>query len=213
MPSTSVTTIDILRHGRTQADDILRGRIDVKLSEIGFKQMQQRVAPYINQHDNSEASAPWQQLISSPLQRCAQFADHLQQQHGTPVSIDHGFLEMDFGDWDGRDLNELQAENPKLFTNIWKKPEQYSPPNGENIQDFSARITEAWQALIDQYSGQHILLICHGGVIRALLGGILQAPLSSLSRFQVPYASMSRVKIHHHDDEQPWPQLVFHNPH
>ena len=200
-----VTTIDLLRHGRTQADDILRGRIDVPLSEMGYQQMCDSVEPYT-------ADIPWQRLITSPLQRCAHFAEQLQSQHGTPVSTHQGFLEIDFGDWDGRDLKELKAEDPEFFNNVWSKPHEYSPPNGESFTDFMTRISNALDSVLQQHSGEHVLVICHGGVIRALLGLIMQTPLSSLSRIDVPYACLSRIRVHHQPGKDYWPQLVFHNP-
>ena len=206
MPN-SITTIDLLRHGQTVADDILRGRIDVPLSDNGYQQMQASVAPHI------EKEFPWQGLITSPLQRCAKFAHDLAQQHDRKVETHHGFLEMDFGDWDGRPLSELKAENPELFTRIWRDPQHHQLPGGETFQDFAQRISTAWSELVVKYHGQHILLICHGGVIRALLRDIMQTPLTSLSRIMVPYACMSRIQIHHHAGETPWPQLVFHNAH
>ncbi|MEE8057406.1 MAG: histidine phosphatase family protein [Pseudomonadales bacterium] len=206
MSSNPVTTIDLLRHGQTQADDILRGRIDVPLSENGYQQMQDRVAPYIN------PEFPWQQIITSPLQRCAQFANNLAEQHRSPINVHEGFLEIDFGDWDGRSFDELKAEDAELFSKIWIEPHKYRPPNGETFQAFSSRINTAWQGILQQHCGKHILLICHGGVIRALLSNIMQTPLTSLSRIDVPYACLSRIRVHHHLGQSDWPQLIFHNP-
>ena len=187
MSSHSITTIDLLRHGQTRADDILRGRIDVPLSENGYQQMRDRVTPFIH------SSLPWQQLITSPLQRCAAFA-------------------QDLGDWDGRPFAELKQEDPVLFSKVWREPHKYSPPNGESFQAFSTRISSAWDSLLQQYAGEHILLICHGGVIRALLGHIMQTPLTALSRIEVPYACLSRIRVHHQPGKSHWPQLIFHNP-
>ena len=206
-PDFQTTTIDILRHGQTVADDILRGRIDVPLSDNGYQQMHNRLSRLM------EPSAPWQQIVTSPLQRCSVFAHDMQQQHGTPVSINDGFLEMDFGDWDGQTFEDLKAQDPVLFSKIWRQPHLYTPPNGEPFTDFSARIGSAWQNLLDQHNGEHILLICHGGVIRALLGHIMETPLTALSRIEVPYACLSRVKVHHQQGQAHWPQLVFHNLH
>lgn len=212
MPTDFVTTIDILRHGQTQADEILRGRIDVPLSSIGYQQMQLRLAPFISSSTTNPV-VPWQQIISSPLQRCAQFSHDLARQYSSAIDIDPGFLEMDFGDWDGRPLEELKNEDPDLFQRVWSQPHKYNPPNGESFQQFSQRIHTAWGSLLSQYSGKHILLVCHGGVIRALLAHVMQTPLTALSRIEVPYACLSRVKVYYQQDQEPWPQLVFHNHH
>lgn len=199
------TTIDLLRHGQTTVDDILRGRIDVPLSTQGYQQMLDRLDDYI------AAGFPWQQLITSPLQRCAKFAQDLSEQHGSPIAIDHGFLEMDFGDWDGRRFDELRAENPELFTRVWREPHNYSPPNGESFEAFRGRVTAAWNQMVERHRGQHVLLICHGGVIRALIATLMQTPLTTMSRIDVPYACLSRVRVHHQSGEELWPELVFHN--
>lgn len=207
MTNDVITTVDLLRHGQTIADDILRGRIDVPLSDSGYQQMRLRVAPYLN------AGFPWQHLVTSPLQRCARFAEDLGREHAATVIVDHGFLEMDFGDWDGRPFAELKQENPELFARIWREPHKYGPPNGESFDSFMERITGAWNALVERHRGEHLLLICHGGVIRGLLAAIMQTPLSSLARIDVPYACLSRIRVHHEPGAEHWPQLIFHNPH
>lgn len=207
MSELTPTTIDLLRHGRTTADDILRGRIDVPLSEQGYQQMLDRVAPYLSD------GFPWQQLVTSPLQRCARFTRELGEQHGAAVAVDEGFLEMDFGDWDGHSLQDLHRNNPQAFGRVWREPDRYSPPNGESFPEFVQRIGAAWDRLIERHQGQHILLVCHGGVIRALLTLVMQTPLTSLGRIDVPYACLSRVRVQHSHREPHLPQLIFHNPH
>lgn len=208
MSTTEVTTIDLLRHGETQPNDILRGRIDVELSEHGYQQMSNRIDLCLN------PTAPWQHLITSPLRRCAQFAEDLSTQISCSHSIDDSFVEIDYGDWDGRSFDDIKNDDPLLFEKVWTQPHKYSPPNGETFQQFYARINQAWQDLLHVYKGKHVLLICHGGVIRALLGVVMQTPLTALSRMEVPYACLSQIKIYHHREEDaPWPQLVFHNKH
>jgi alpha-ribazole phosphatase len=206
MSSHQVTIVDLLRHGQTTADDILRGRVDVPLSEAGYQQMQDSICAY------TEPELPWQHIITSPLQRCAKFAEDMHHQYDSPLITDPGFLEMDFGDWDGRSFEDLRAEDPDLFSKIWREPNKYNPPNGESFIDFSVRISSAWESVVQQHSGKHILIVCHGGVIRALLGHIMQTPLTALSRIDVPYACLSRIKVHHQKGEPNWPQLIFHNP-
>jgi len=202
----SITTVDILRHGRTVNDDILRGRTDTALRAEGFQQM-------LDQTDRLLAAGPppWQHVHSSPLQRCRQFATHINTQLNIPITLNDGFVEMDYGDWDGQTFTHISATDGELFTNVWRAPQLHSPPNGERFQDFCQRTAAAWQQLLDQHRGQHILLVSHGGVIKSLLAAILQAPLATHSQIEVPYACISRIQIHHLPDNADWPQLVFHN--
>jgi alpha-ribazole phosphatase len=200
------TTIDILRHGRTTADDIFRGQVDTPLADEGYQQMLNSLAPF------RQEQSPWQLVVSSPLQRCHNFASDLAQDIEVEILAQRGFIEMDYGDWDGRRFKEVKAEDPELFKNVWQKPYDYAPPNGETFHEFYERIDGAWQTMVDDHQGKHILLVCHGGVIRALLGKLMQAPLTALSRVDVPYASLSQIKIYHQDGAADWPQLSFHQP-
>ncbi len=199
------TVIDLLRHGRTTADNILRGHVDTPLSAEGYAQMQQSLA-------SLQSAPPWQKVICSPLQRCANFAHDIAASINCTAQTNHGFIEMDFGDWDGRCMTELSAEYPELYSKVWASPGEHDIPGAETFQQFSQRVHSAWRQLIDDSRGQHILLVTHNGVIRALLGQLLQAPLSALARIDVPYACLSRITVYHDDGHADWPQLTFHRP-
>ena len=58
--------LDLLRHGETEQGG-LRGSLDDALTDKGWAQMRQAVAE----------AGPWEVLVSSPLQRCARFAEEL----------------------------------------------------------------------------------------------------------------------------------------
>ena len=61
------TVIDLLRHGESIGGRRYRGQQDDALSELGWEQMWQSVGG----HD------AWQQIVTSPLQRCHTFATAL----------------------------------------------------------------------------------------------------------------------------------------
>ena len=171
--------------------------------------MQDKLAFFIRHTEATQV--PWQRIISSPLSRCAWFGQQLAEQHQLPLKTDDGFKEIDFGDWDGKPIEQIRQQQTTLFTKMIREPGRYRPPNGESFLQFQARVEQSWQQLINDYRGQRILLICHGGVIRALIAAVMQTPLNTLSRIETPYACLSQICIHHHADEADWPQLIFHN--
>ena len=69
-------TVDFLRHGEPVGGEVLRGRIDHPLSDLGWSQMQ-KAAALCAELKTSAATPRWTHLISSPLQRCRVFAEHL----------------------------------------------------------------------------------------------------------------------------------------
>ncbi len=85
----------------------------------------------------------------------------------------------------------------------------YPMTGGEPVSDFDQRVGAAWNALLERYRGQQVLLVAHGGTIRMVLRQVLDLPLRNLWRFEVPYAALSRVRRYNDPDADP--QLVFLN--
>ncbi|ROS05343.1 alpha-ribazole phosphatase/probable phosphoglycerate mutase [Sinobacterium caligoides] len=197
-----LTTIDLLRHGACEGGEIFRGSSDVSLSDQGWQQMSAAV--------ESEAP-PWQAIVTSPLQRCARFATQLGERSHLPVASYEDLAEIDFGDWEGRLIADVQAEQGEALRKFWEKPSSNTPPNGESMERFMTRQYRAWDLLLSAHRGQHILLVSHGGAIRVLLTRLLAMPVDAIVRLEVPYACLSRVKIYHSEGHKDWAQLVSHN--
>ena len=82
------TRIDLLRHGEPVGGRRYRGQVDDALSERGWEQMWNAVG----------TDPEWQQIVSSPLQRCSAFAASLAESLALPVHLEPRFMEVGFGD-------------------------------------------------------------------------------------------------------------------
>jgi len=199
--SQTTTIIDLIRHGEpVGGSGRYRGQIDDPLSEKGWRQMREAVAGH----------CPWQAIVSSPLSRCAAFATELGQRHSLSVSFDKRLMEIGFGEWEGKTKDEISAHNPQALQNFYNDPIGYCPPGAEALADFEKRITAAWQVLLQDYAGKHVLVVVHAGVIRMLVRHVLAAPLDSMFRIGVPNAGISRFRIDGVGD-QALTSLMFHN--
>lgn len=197
------TTIDLIRHGEPLGGHKLRGSLDDPLSDDGWLQMHKSVTHAQN----------WNGIITSPLSRCQAFADKLSQQLSLPLFINEQFKEINFGIWEGMSIKELMKTQPDALRNYWKNPTEHAPENSEPMDDFLTRIHQAWDQLIESEKGKHKLLVCHGGVIRAIIMRILGMPKEHLWNIDVPYANVSRVVYHHFPDGDFTAQLKFHQAH
>lgn len=204
--SSTLTTIDLLRHGECQGGEIYRGSTDVLLTEMGWRQM----ANVLASEQALVGGKPWQRIVSSPLQRCRLFAESQAQTMGIPLHINDAFREMHFGDWEGRDLQEVWQSDQEAVSRFYADPGSVSPPNGESMQQVQGRLLPAWKSLIESHAGEHLLLVQHGGTIRVLLSWLLQMPLGAVTRLDIPYASLSRITVFD-DGKQHLPTLVFLN--
>ncbi|MDQ5907989.1 MAG: Histidine phosphatase family protein [Pseudomonadota bacterium] len=193
------TVVDLLRHGEPNGGQKFRGAVDDPLSEHGWEQMRTAVGDY----------REWEAIISSPLIRCAAFAQELAERLDCPLHIVPVFTEISFGVWEGRSVAEVHETDPRALGQFWRDPVAYPIPGGEPVVDFDRRISQAWEALLEEYRGRHVLLVTHGGVIRMVLRQLLDMPIRRIWRMEAPFASLTRMRVHR--DPESEPHLVFHN--
>ena len=177
--------LDLLRHGETELGGGLRGSLDDALTANGWQQMRDAVA----------GQGPWDRLISSPLQRCALFAQELGTQLDLPVSLEPDLQELHFGAWEGQSaaaLMDTDAEGLGLF---WANPYGFTPPEGEPVIQFSERVLGAVARLHQAYAGQRVLLISHGGVMRLLLAEARGLPREQLLNVEVGHGALFGLQV------------------
>lgn len=197
------TTVDLLRHGECEGGDIYRGHIDVALTDDGWQQMSGSIASY-------EPNWPWQSIITSPLQRCRRFALELSHNSGLSLHTAEEFKEMYFGEWDGMSTQAVWESQPERAKRFMLNPESVAPPRGETLKEFQQRVLTGWSKILEQFRGQHLLSVQHGGSIRVILAHVLNMPLSAITRLEVPYAALSRIRVYH-EGQDDYPILLFHN--
>ncbi|MCR4300981.1 MAG: alpha-ribazole phosphatase family protein [Sulfuricaulis sp.] len=193
------TLFDLLRHGEPVGGRKYRGQLDDPLSERGWQQMREAVGEH----------RPWDAILSSPLSRCAAFARELASRHDIPLEVEPRMMELGFGAWEGRTATELLEQDSQLLTRFWQDPVNHAPPGGETLVAFRDRVRGAFNDALLRHEGQHVLLICHAGVIRLLVSHALDMPLDKMFRIDVPSAGISRIRIDANGAGQ-LPRLVFH---
>ncbi len=197
MPTTPETIIDLIRHGQPEGGRIFRGHsINDPLTENGWQQMWDAVGE----------NAPWDQIISSPLERCLAFAEALMDTYKIPCVTEDNFKEVGFGRWEGRAIDEIKKENAKEYQDFYLDPVNCRPEGAEPLEQFIQRVTKAYNKTIEKYKGQHILIVAHAGVNRAIIANALHAAPIGLYRIKVNSAGISRLKHDHLGSH-----LLYHN--
>lgn len=181
----SDTLIDLIRHGAPQGGRRYRGcGIDDPLSAEGWAQMRRALGD----------AAPWDQLISSPLARCRDFATELAARHGLPLAIEPQLAERHMGRWEGRPHTEVAASEPEAHAAYRRDPLHADPHGAEPLAAFMARIQTAYRRQLAAYPGRHLLILCHAGVSRAILIGALDLDPALWHRLRIDYAGISRLR-------------------
>ncbi|MFC8303622.1 MSMEG_4193 family putative phosphomutase [Specibacter sp. NPDC057265] len=189
-----MATVILVRHGRTTANasGVLAGRADgVSLDQVG---REQAAATGVRL-----AAVPLAGVVSSPLERCRQTAQFiLDRQSGTPhAPLDPDLTECDYGQWQGRLLNELMTE--ALWPAVQSQPSAVVFPGGESLAAMAARSVAAVRRHDAAFEAEHgpgavWVAVSHGDIIKSVLADALGMHLDLFQRINVGPASISIVR-------------------
>jgi len=182
------TSFIFLRHGEPVGGKIFRGSTDDPLTDNGWLQM-----------DKAIKDLSFDQIVSSPLKRCLDFSEKIQQLTSTTLTVMDDLQELDLGVWEGLSVEEVAKLDSNGLKTFWAMPYSYTPENGEMFQAFEKRIHSSWQALNEQFPPQTesktVLVVCHAGVMMVLLKMLLNIPVENLLCIKLNYASKVRVEV------------------
>ncbi|MDP3607610.1 MAG: alpha-ribazole phosphatase [Methylophilus sp.] len=126
-------------------------------------------------------------VFSSPLQRCVKLAQALAADN---IRHDVRLKELHFGDWEMRAWDEIPRD---VFDHWAQNYAELAPPNGETFQQLQMRGIAFIDEIQQQHPTGHVLVVTHGGMVRALLAHALNMQLKGLFRFHIDYGSVTQL--------------------
>jgi probable phosphoglycerate mutase len=142
------------------------------------------------------AGAGIRAVYSSPQERARQTARILAGALSEQVQIALELDELDYGDWTGQMIDELESVPQWQAFNTARSCTRI--PNGELISEVQARVVGLMEQLRARHSEESIALVTHGDVIRAALVYYLGSPLDLMLRLEISPASVSIIEIKKH---------------
>ncbi|MDN3672203.1 alpha-ribazole phosphatase [Flavobacterium branchiarum] len=132
-------------------------------------------------------------LYTSPLQRCTILSKYIQKQTQiTNYKEDIRLMEMNFGDWEMKNWNEISPEelNPWMedFVNI-------RVPNGESFVDLHERVSDFMENEILSKTSQKVIIVAHAGVVRSILCLLNSLPLKDAFQNKVDFGQVIKIVI------------------
>lgn len=167
----------ISRHGQTpwNVDDLVCGRADVPLTEVGLQQAQKLA--------ESAVGKDIQVILCSPLLRARQTAQAVSDAIGVPIQIDERLIEMDFGTFDGtsRFGDEFQWVRAQMSTRF---------PGGESGFDLCYRVYGLLYEIKEKYPDKNVLLVCHNCVSRMVRSFFMNMSTQEYGDYHAPNAEL-----------------------
>jgi 2,3-bisphosphoglycerate-dependent phosphoglycerate mutase len=153
------TRILLARHGETDWNRIGRwqGHADPPLNETG-RQQAVELAERL-------AGAGISAIYTSDLRRASETAQVVGERLGLDVHEDSQLREIDVGSWSGLTRAEVEERFPDGFAR-WRAGE--IGHDGETSEQLTARVVAAVERIARAHPGDTVLVVTHGGAIRAL---------------------------------------------
>ncbi len=138
---------------------------------------------------------PIKAVISSPLERAQETAAPIASLHNLPVEVMPEFLEIDYGDWQGKSFKQLNRK--RLWQQVQQQPSSVRFPGGESFIEAQNRISEALIALSQKYAEKDLVAcISHCDLIRLAVAHFLGLPLDKFQSLRIDPASVTFLRIH-----------------
>jgi broad specificity phosphatase PhoE len=167
----------LVRHGQTDANArrLLLGRLDVELNELGRRQAAAMAA----------ALPRPDRVISSPLRRATETAAAF----GRPVDVDDRWIELDYGDLDGRPLSALDDDGWRA----WRADTAYAPPGGESLAALGLRVRSACDELAGEAAAGDVVVVSHVSPIKAAVAWALGVGDEIAWRMYIADGAVARI--------------------
>lgn len=158
----TMTELYLVRHGETDWNLARRiqGSTDIPLNDTGRGQAAAT--------GRLLAGRDWDAVVASPLSRAVETASIIAVATGLPMpTTDAALVERNYGAAEGLSDEEIDARFGADF-----RTHRDTIPGQETREAVTARVVPALIAIADAHPGERVLVVSHGGVIRAVLNAV-----------------------------------------
>ena len=134
--------------------------------------------------------------VVTPLSRTRHTAEGLFKA-GYPqqaLEVERGLIEQDLGDWQGLRHADLPARLTLPAHPFWPLGGLEVPPGGESMAQVIVRVAAAMDRLAERCAGEDVVVVSHGGAIRAAVAHALATDADNALHLSVQNLSLTRLE-------------------
>ena len=154
----------LVRHGETiwNQENRWQGQADTPLSQTGYDQAWQLARRFRNEERRIQT------IYTSDLSRARDTAAILGRALGVRPVEATAWREMDIGTWSGLTTAEVAGRHAEEWARL-RQGEDLPRGGGETFAQFQGRLLQSSQQFIRDHRGEQIVVVTHGGAVRAFL--------------------------------------------
>ncbi len=189
-----ITRLFLVRHALVEpsARAVVYGSMDVALCQLA---LEQEAASYRWLAARLPDGARW---VVTPLSRTRATAAAIFAAGYAPAAlkVEPDLAEQHLGEWQGLSherFAELIRHPPHPF---WPHAGEEKPPGGESFAEVVARVSAVLERLVREAPDQDIVIVAHGGSIRAAIAQAMGLTPHQALIFSVKNLSLTRIERH-----------------
>jgi broad specificity phosphatase PhoE len=158
-----MTRLCLIRHGITDwnFEGKYQGQSNVPLNDAG------RIE--VNELAKQLKKLTFSAIYSSDLQRAFETAEIIAKHLDLPIRIDSRLREINLGEWEGRNVNEIQSNYANLWIQRHQDPINARPPGGETLAEVAARVYTAIDEIASQTLDKSCIICSHGITLATII--------------------------------------------
>lgn len=181
------TEILLIRHGETEwnASGRFQGCKDISLAQEGIVQ-----ANYLKERLKNNFDI----VYTSPLSRAMETAEIICRGTSLKPIPEDGIKEIGFGSWEGLTIKEIKDTYPDEF-NSWRIDEENANLMGGDLslKKASLRAKEAILKIASENKGKKIIIVAHGGIIKAGLIGLFDWKMTMYHKLNLGNTAITKL--------------------
>ncbi len=177
----------LIRHGETEwnAQHRAQSYTDISLSDVGREQAQ-CTAKRLQNVDFDIA-------YSSDLSRAKETAAIILGTRNIQVNTSKSLREYNKGVFEGLHRSEYSLRYPDQYQSSLAKDLDFSPESGESVRQVHDRVSEFGIFITSEHPNEDILIVCHGGSLRALVVHLLSLSVETTWKLAVSNCSLTII--------------------
>ena len=182
-----MTEFLLVRHGETDwnVERRFQGHADPPLNDAGREQARALAAEL--------ADTDLDAIYTSDLTRARETAEIVADRTGAPVRALTELREIDVGEWQGLTWPEIEIQFPEGVRRWHEQGEGWH--DGETYEELGRRVVQALRSLAGEHPGSRLLIVGHGGTVRAVRAFVERRTVAESRRTSQPIGNCEVFRI------------------
>jgi phosphoserine phosphatase len=219
----TTTRIILVRHGQSNynAEKRYQGSSDDSvLTDLGVTQARRVGKTLIDESIDSIYVSPLKRTMQTATEIMSQFSSNIH----SPIVYHESLREIDLPEWEGLPFTQVQNDFSAAYKTWIEQPQLFQTNQLEQakgvpvslltkpifpVQDIYDRSRQFWEMLLPEQLGKTVLIVSHGGTIRALISMALGIPIEQFHYLQQSNAGITRLEFSYSDISPQEPTAIL----